>query len=306
MKTLFAVLAFATIAISTIASAQTYPSRSITIVVPFSAGGPTDTLARIMGDTNGRLLPAVMETMRAHSVGTYGTLLWRKWDRIWHWVEIPNNENFYYMRREAPVLAWLPVTAWILAPLGLAGLVLAWPRRRDLWPLYLVVAATILPMMVFYILGRFRVPLLALLAPYAAFAVVHLIAWLRGGAAMRAVITIAAIGVMLIFWTGRAPSPTQPLIRPTDWLAPYLIAYRDEIKRAQDVGDIPRTIAAFEAFFRYEPEPWRLLSSGDREIANFFGRMHADCATLLRQSGRPGEAQAQMAQADRYFGVIGR
>lgn len=35
---------------ATIATAQTYPAKPITIVVPFSAGGPTDVLARIMSD----------------------------------------------------------------------------------------------------------------------------------------------------------------------------------------------------------------------------------------------------------------
>jgi tripartite-type tricarboxylate transporter receptor subunit TctC len=34
----------------TSATAQDYPSRPITIIVPFPAGGPTDTLARILGD----------------------------------------------------------------------------------------------------------------------------------------------------------------------------------------------------------------------------------------------------------------
>ena len=32
------------------AQAQTYPSRPITMIVPFPAGGPTDTLARILGE----------------------------------------------------------------------------------------------------------------------------------------------------------------------------------------------------------------------------------------------------------------
>ena len=38
------------------ALAQTYPSRPITVVVPFAAGGPTDTIARIMAERMGRAL----------------------------------------------------------------------------------------------------------------------------------------------------------------------------------------------------------------------------------------------------------
>ena len=37
-------------AASSMGIAQGYPAKPITIVVPFSAGGPTDTLARIMGE----------------------------------------------------------------------------------------------------------------------------------------------------------------------------------------------------------------------------------------------------------------
>ena len=35
---------------SVAAQAQDFPTRQVTIVVPFSAGGPTDTIARILAD----------------------------------------------------------------------------------------------------------------------------------------------------------------------------------------------------------------------------------------------------------------
>src|SRR5213593_397254 len=50
MKTLGATLAAALTVLSAPALAQeTYPSKPIRIVVSFAAGGPTDTVARIMG-----------------------------------------------------------------------------------------------------------------------------------------------------------------------------------------------------------------------------------------------------------------
>jgi tripartite-type tricarboxylate transporter receptor subunit TctC len=38
------------------AGAQGYPSKPVTMVVPFSAGGPTDTIARLLGERMGRTL----------------------------------------------------------------------------------------------------------------------------------------------------------------------------------------------------------------------------------------------------------
>jgi tripartite-type tricarboxylate transporter receptor subunit TctC len=49
LKTVLAALA-ATIAFASQASAQNYPSRPVTVVVPFSAGGPSDAMMRILGE----------------------------------------------------------------------------------------------------------------------------------------------------------------------------------------------------------------------------------------------------------------
>ena len=38
------------------AGAQTFPTKPVTLIVPFAAGGPTDTIARILGERMGRAL----------------------------------------------------------------------------------------------------------------------------------------------------------------------------------------------------------------------------------------------------------
>jgi len=50
MKSTLLVAALAVVCGSGAAQAQGYPSRPITMIVPFSAGGPTDTLGRIMAE----------------------------------------------------------------------------------------------------------------------------------------------------------------------------------------------------------------------------------------------------------------
>ena len=50
MRTLLLALASAIVLSVGGASAQTYPSRPITLIVPFPPGGSTDTAARIMAE----------------------------------------------------------------------------------------------------------------------------------------------------------------------------------------------------------------------------------------------------------------
>lgn len=64
--------ALAAAVIASQAFAQAYPSRPVTIIVPFSAGGPTDTIARIIAEPLQRSLgqPVVVENV----VGAGGTI----------------------------------------------------------------------------------------------------------------------------------------------------------------------------------------------------------------------------------------
>src|SRR4249920_3818544 len=59
-------------AVSRMASAQTYPTNPITMVVPYAAGGPTDTIARIMAE---RMRATLGQTIIVENVtGAAGTL----------------------------------------------------------------------------------------------------------------------------------------------------------------------------------------------------------------------------------------
>src|SRR5262249_57494557 len=67
MKTLVAVLALALVAGNAAVQAQTYPSRQITLVVPFPPGGSTDVVGRIMAERMRPLLgqPVIIENVAA-------------------------------------------------------------------------------------------------------------------------------------------------------------------------------------------------------------------------------------------------
>jgi tripartite-type tricarboxylate transporter receptor subunit TctC len=69
MRTRVAILAALVLATSFSACAQPYPSRPVTVVVPFPAGGPSDVVARIVTEHMGKVLG---QTMVIENVGGAG------------------------------------------------------------------------------------------------------------------------------------------------------------------------------------------------------------------------------------------
>ena len=255
-------------------------------------------LARFLGDTDGSWRAAVSMVAARHDARTYTALLWRKWDRAWHWFEIPNNEDLYYLRLQAPVLAWMPVTFWICAPLALVGLVLAAARARRSWTLLALVASSAVTLVAFYVLGRFRVALIAAAIPFAGLACAELVAAFREGRFARGAALTAAVTV-LGAWSGRPLADDQLLIRTSDWILAWSVEYQDRVYGALDRKDPAQAAADYQEFFaRYEPSAVEIVASNDPRLAPELADMHAECSQILRAAGRP-EAAALEADAGR-------
>jgi Dolichyl-phosphate-mannose-protein mannosyltransferase len=254
-------------------------------------------LADFLGNTGGTWRDAVARVVASQTVSSYATQLWDKWTRVWHWYEIPNNENFYYARRLAPVLTWLPVTMWAIAPLGLVGLVLAAAQIRGRWPLFLAVSTAILPLLIFYVLGRFRIAVVATLFPCAALTLVQAGRFMvrrRYSATILLVVSVTAVGL----WTGQPLGPHQVLLRPADWIVPFSTLYEVPIEAAASRRHFGEAARLFVDYFdRYEPsaDDMRDNPGLSAELAG----MHRDCADLFAAAGDLTAAAAQRAVADR-------
>ena len=259
---------------------------------------------RIMGATGGRFYPAIIGTLRTHeSAASYVRQLWGKFSWLWHWYEQPNNVNFYYYRLHAGILRYLPVTFLIVGPLGLVGLALAVWRRSPCAPLYLMVISTVIPMLGFYVVSRFRAPLLAALLPFAALTLVRMVEWLRANRRMWGLVTLAAM-LALARWTARPLPADRLLIRYSDCVAAHRVHYDRLESDARAAGRWRRVADVLGEALRYEPvsvhalgpeQPARTLE--EHLLATWFAGIHQRYAEALDRLGHIDAAAEQRRRA---------
>jgi tetratricopeptide (TPR) repeat protein len=120
----------------------------------------------------------------------------RKLFFFWNWYELPDNLDYAVLQWFSPLLRGLNVvwppqdwpapalpagggvwmqtrahlysTFGLLAPLGFLGMVVSWRRRRDLSPLYVLLFGYMGTVLLFFNFSRFRVPVVPILALFAA------------------------------------------------------------------------------------------------------------------------------------------
>jgi tetratricopeptide (TPR) repeat protein len=159
-------------------------------------------LREILTESNfsmGQTMALTLATHRADPLG-YVSLLWNKTAAFFNGYEVPNNVNFYLNRSHLTTLRVGIVSMTFLGPAALLGLLLALPRRRRLAVPYLLLGALVGSVVALYILARFRLQALPLLAFFAGYAV----DWSAEACARRrwAPLALAAMAfALLVTWS---------------------------------------------------------------------------------------------------------
>ena len=109
------------------------------------------------------------EDIRAHPAG-WLRLLGRKMLMVWNRYEVGDAESLYVYANQSRVLSGL-VSIWHfggLVPLAAVGIVATWSQRRRLWIYYALIGSMACAVALFYVMARYRFPLVPLLVPFAA------------------------------------------------------------------------------------------------------------------------------------------
>ncbi|HXG89638.1 MAG TPA: tetratricopeptide repeat protein [Vicinamibacterales bacterium] len=168
--------------------------------------------------------------------------------------------------------------AWhfgLLFPLSLAGAILLWPQRARLWVLYALTATYAISVIAFYVVARYRLPLVPLLLPFAATTVVAVWDAIRNRE--RAIHTVGlpmAIGVVML-----AAVVSVPIYSADSQRA---ITENNLGTALQDDGRPEEAVAHYRRALVLNPDyPPALNNLG----------------TALRAAGRPADAVAAYGQA---------
>lgn len=264
---------------------------------------------RIMSESHGSLAQAMRLTWATHTPGSLAKFYWAKWSGLWQGFEAPDNISFGFFQTQTPILRWLPFTFTILSPLALVGLLLSVccdrqrppgvnaeePARAPIWPLWLLAGNYVIALMLFTQVGRLRVPLVAALVPFAAFAIVQVHDWLWSSRIKGA--ALLAVFGLVTAWTLNDTPRGLAEFRAADFNTMYQLYYNPRIEAAVQQEDWPGAANLLRRSLRSEPQPVRELTSGasvqskeEADLVELFAAVRSSLAIALTQSNQPGEA----------------
>jgi len=143
---------------------------------------------------------------------------WTKTRAFLSGYEAPNSIDYYVEKRYVPIIRLLPVTWPVVLGLSIVGLWLCRRKFREQFPLFAYIALYSLGAIAFYVLARFRLPVVPALCVFAGAAVAEVAGMTRSGRwkSAAAAAAVAALIAMAAWPHGDDPIPPsdyQNLVR---------------------------------------------------------------------------------------------
>ena len=227
--------------------------------------------------------------------GTAAERTLRKLYLFWHQYETPDNDNIEVIADVSPVLHLPILWMGLLAPLAALGALVGW-QRPAVRVLVVTAGLYCLAVIGFFVLARFRAPLVPLLAVLAAGG----IGWLRvtadAGAWGRAGTAAAAVGVLALVLT------TYPTWLDGVRRSSLAIAFHNYAQARADAGDTDAAIAAYEKAVAIDAEavPASLRALGDIYLnRRQYDRAEAAMRRVLALRPDSRSAQDALARLER-------
>ena len=246
---------------------------------------------------------ALVASLKTHlSVGSYLLLEWQKLKAIFTGIEYANNENFYFYREYLPVLRCSGLNLFIIAPLGMSGLLLCLYYRRAFFPLYLAIIVQLITLLLTYVLARFRAPLVILLLPFAAFFVVECLSMVT----QRKSISIAACAVVLLLlglsFLGYSTTAGSRMYGVKDFAVLYDTRFKKELDDYAAKQQWDKWLALQQQFMVLEPRYLANITPGETTLQltdlgtiQFFMQMHSAMQEAYAATADKQNAEKQAA-----------
>ena len=231
-------------------------------------------------------------------------LLAYKWALVWNAEEISDTDSWRVYADYSVLLALLASIFHfgVLSPLAAFGMVLTWDERRRSWVLYAMLVAVAASVALFFVFGRYRLPLVLMLVPFAAAGLASL-GNLRAQKRVRTASAVAlSIAVaVLVNWPMR-PTATDP--RAVTYNSIGLVERGD--------GRVESSIALFSRALELDPDLWwaQVNLANTLRGQGRFGESLPYFRTALkarpdpRVGGEFGLALLGLGQTDRAFPLL--
>ena len=128
--------------------------------------------------------------------GRFASNLLRKVFFFWSVYEVPQIEHLPFEKRYSALLRIPSPSFGVICPLGIVGVILAWRKRRSARLLFLYMLTFSVVIISFFVVARYRLPMVPALMVFAAFAITWLVTAGVGGQYKK--LAMACVGIVLL------------------------------------------------------------------------------------------------------------